>query len=57
MLPVEFTIAGKRNLTLKAYPRYDHQFFELKKNSSGGVVGKIYQGDKVAAEWMKWMEK
>lgn len=57
MLPIEFTIAGKKNLILRAYPNYDHQFFELKKNSSGDVVDKIYQGDKVAAEWMQWLEK
>ncbi|MCE7044034.1 dienelactone hydrolase family protein [Dyadobacter sp. CY312] len=57
MLPIEFEIAGKRNLTFKSYPNYNHQFFELKKNPSGEIIDKIYQGDAVAAEWIKWLER
>jgi pimeloyl-ACP methyl ester carboxylesterase len=57
MLPIEFEMAGKKNLTLKPYLNHDHQFFKLAKNSKGDIIEKVYQGDLVAAEWMKWLER
>jgi pimeloyl-ACP methyl ester carboxylesterase len=57
MLPIEFETAGKKNLTFKSYLNYDHQFFEIKKSSDGEVIDRVYRGDSVAADWMKWLEK
>ena len=57
MLPIEFVVAGKKNLTFKPYPNHDHQFFENRKDSTGNVTGKIYRGDFVANEWMDWLRK
>jgi hypothetical protein len=57
MLPIEFELAGKKNLTFKSYLNYDHQFFEIKKSSAGEVTDRIYRGDSVAADWMTWLEK
>jgi hypothetical protein len=34
-----------------------NQFFELKKDASGKVVDKVYQGDKLSGDFMKWLEK
>jgi pimeloyl-ACP methyl ester carboxylesterase len=56
MLPVEFAAAGKKNLTFKPYLNHDHQFYQLKKNAVGEVIEKVYRGDRVAAEWMQWLE-
>ncbi len=55
-LPLDFIEKGKKNLTLKAYPNHDHQFFELKKDTSGKVIDKIYRGDDVAKKWMEWLK-
>lgn len=52
-LPLEFYNAGKDNLTFKTYVNYDHQFFEIDMKSRE----KIYRGDAVAAEWMKWLDQ
>ncbi len=30
-------------------------FFELKKDASGKVVDKVYQGDKVSQDFMEWL--
>ena len=54
-LPLDFIEKGKKNLTLKAYENYDHQFFELKKDSTGKVIDKIFQGDKVSQDFMEWL--
>lgn len=54
-LPLDFIEKGKKNLTLKAYVNYDHQFYELKKDASGKVVDKVYQGDKVSQDFMDWL--
>ena len=51
-LPLEFIAAGKRNLTLKPYYDHDHQFFKLKRDSTGTVIDKEYNGDAVAKDWM-----
>jgi pimeloyl-ACP methyl ester carboxylesterase len=56
MLPVEFAAAGKKNLTFKPYLNHDHQFFQLKRNEAGEIIGKDYRGDHVAAAWMQWLE-
>ncbi len=56
MLPVEFESAGKKNLTFRPYLNHDHQFFELKKDSTGNVTKKTYRGDVVANEWMEWLK-
>ena len=54
-LPLDFIEKGKKNLTLKAYVNCDHQFFEFKKDASGKVVDKVYQGDKVSQDFMEWL--
>ncbi|MFY7887489.1 MAG: hypothetical protein ACOVOW_01180 [Spirosomataceae bacterium] len=46
-LPLEFIEKGKKNLTLKVQLNCDHQFFELKKDTTGNEVAK---------EWMDWFE-
>ena len=56
-LPLDFIEKGKMNLTLKAYVNYDHQFYELKKDTSGKVVDKVFQGDKVSQDFMDWLRK
>ncbi len=56
-LPLDFIAKGKKNLTLKAYPNHNHQFFESIKDTSGKEIDRIYRGDKVAKEWMDWLEK
>jgi hypothetical protein len=56
-LPLEFIANGKKNLTLKAYPNHDHQFFGIVKDVNGKVIDKIYNGDKVAKEWFDWLKK
>jgi pimeloyl-ACP methyl ester carboxylesterase len=56
-LPLDFIEKGKKNLTLKAYVNCDHQFFELKKDASGKVVDKVFQGDKVSQDFMEWLGK
>lgn len=55
-LPLEFIEKGKKNLTLKAQLNCDHQFFELKKDSTGNVIDKTYRGNEVAKEWMDWLK-
>ena len=37
-LPLEFIDKGKKNLTLKPYFDYDHQFFQLKRDASGRII-------------------
>ena len=32
-------------------------FFELKKDASGKVVDKVYQGDKVSQDFMEWLRR
>ena len=54
-LPLDFIENGKRNLSLKAYVNHDHQFYELKKDTSGKVIDKIFQGDKVSQDFMDWL--
>ena len=56
-LPLEFIANGKRNLTLKPYYDYDHQFFKMKRDASGKVIDKEYNGDAVAKDWMDWLRK
>ena len=56
MLPVEFELAGKKNLTFRPYLNHDHQFFKSEKDSSGIVTAKTYNGDAVAKEWMEWLD-
>jgi dienelactone hydrolase len=54
-LPLDFIEKGKKNLTLKAYVNCDHQFYELKKDASGKVIEKVFQGDKVSGDFMDWL--
>jgi hypothetical protein len=56
-LPLDFIEKGKKNLTLKAYVNHDHQFYELKKDASGKVIDKVYQGDKISQDFMEWLGK
>lgn len=56
-LPLEFIAKRKKNLTLKPYYDHDHQFFKLKRDASGKIVDKEYQGDEVAKDWMNWLRK
>lgn len=56
-LPLDFIEKGKTNLTLRAYYDHDHQFFKLKRDASGKVVGQEYNGDAVAKDWMEWLRQ
>lgn len=56
-LPLEFIANGKKNLTLKPYHDHDHQFFQMKRDSSGKIVDKVYRGDEVAKDWMEWIRR
>ncbi len=55
VLPLEFIAKGKKNLTLKPYYDHDHMFYQLKRDASGKVIDKIYNGDAVAKDWMEWL--
>ncbi|GAB4035782.1 dienelactone hydrolase family protein [Spirosoma gilvum] len=56
-LPLEFIEKGKTNLTLKAYHDHDHQFFKLKRDATGQIIDKEYNGEAVAKDWMEWLEQ
>lgn len=56
-LPLEFIEKGKTNLTLRAYYDHDHQFFQMKRDESGKIIDKVYRGDEVAKDWMKWLRQ
>jgi hypothetical protein len=55
-LPLDFIAKGKKNLTLKAYPNHNHQFFEIIKDGSGKEINRIYRGNEVFNDAMKWLE-
>lgn len=50
-LPLDFLRLGKKNLTLKVYPNYDHHFFEQKSDGSEPE----YRMDTAFREWMDWI--
>jgi pimeloyl-ACP methyl ester carboxylesterase len=50
-LPLDFLRQGKKNLTLKVYPNYDHHFFEQKSDGSEPE----YRMDTAFREWMDWI--
>ena len=54
-LPLEFIANGKKNLTLKPYYDHDHMFYKMKRDTSGKIIDKEYNGDAVAEDWMKWL--
>ena len=56
ILPLEFIALGKKNLTLKPYFDHDHMFYQLKRDESGKVIDKVYNGDAVAKDWMEWLK-
>ena len=56
-LPLEFIAKGKKNLTLRPYHDHDHQFFQIKRDSSGKIIDKVYRGDEVAKDWMDWLRR
>jgi hypothetical protein len=51
-LPIDFFRLNKTNLTLKAYPNYDHHFF--KQNLDGKEPE--YKMDEAFKEWMLWLK-
>jgi hypothetical protein len=55
-LPLDFIQNGKNNLTLRGYANNDHQFYEIIKDSAGTTIDKVYNGDKVAKDFMEWLE-
>jgi pimeloyl-ACP methyl ester carboxylesterase len=56
-LPLEFIAAGKKNLTLRAWHDHDHIFYRMKRDATGKIIDKTYNGDAVAKAWMDWLEK
>lgn len=50
-LPLDFLRLGKKNLTLKVYPNYDHHFFEQKPDGAEPE----YKMDAAFREWMDWI--
>lgn len=55
-LPLDFIVLGKKNLTLKPYYEHDHMFFQIKRDDTGKLTDKIYNGDAVAKDWMDWLK-
>lgn len=55
LLPIHFIQNGKTNLSLKAYPGYDHSFFKLK--SDGKVNYDDFIFEQVVQECIDWLKK
>jgi dienelactone hydrolase len=55
-LPLDFIEKGKTNLTLRPYHDHDHQFFRLRRDTQGNVIGQDYNGDAVAKDWFEWLK-
>jgi len=57
ILPLEFARRGKTNLTLRAYPDHDHTYHKLTYNSAGKVIGRVYNGEVVEADYFEWLNR
>ncbi|GAB2521922.1 alpha/beta hydrolase family protein [Spirosoma aerophilum] len=57
ILPLEFALHGKRNLSVKAYPNHDHKFHKLTFDSRGKVANKIYNGIRVEQDYFQWLKE
>ena len=51
-LPIDFFRLNKTNLTLKAYPKYDHHFFKQSLDNKEPE----YKLDEAFQEWMLWIK-
>lgn len=56
VLPLEFARRGKTNLTLKTYVDLDHSLRRISYDSSGQVVGKVYDGNRVHRDYLEWLD-
>jgi pimeloyl-ACP methyl ester carboxylesterase len=55
LLPIHFIQNGKTNLSLKAYPGYDHSFFKLQ--SDGRINYDDFIFEQVIQECIEWLKK
>lgn len=55
LFQIETITAQKQNFTFKSYQGLEHNFFSL--NEDGNVNEEIYNWDKIASDWMKWLEE
>lgn len=54
-LAPEFLRRGKKNLTVKIYPNYDHHFFEKQTAADGTAAEPVYRMDDAMKTWMEWV--
>jgi pimeloyl-ACP methyl ester carboxylesterase len=57
ILPLEFYLRKKFNLTLKAYKNCDHFFTERVYDDKGNVIKTIEHFDELAKEFFDWIEQ
>lgn len=57
ILPLEFSLYGKRNLSVKAYLNHDHTFHKLTFDSNGKITTKIYNGLRVEQDYFEWLKE
>ena len=55
LFQMETITARKQNFTFKSYQGLEHNFFPL--NEDGSVNEEIYNWDKIASDWMKWLKE
>ena len=54
LFQIEAIRERKKNITFKGYLNLEHNFFPL--NGDGTVNEEIYNWDKIALDWLNWME-
>lgn len=52
VIPIEFIRQGKKNLTFRHFPNYDHSFMEV--NETGQEIDRF---DKVTKDFLQWIDK
>jgi hypothetical protein len=55
LFQIEAIREHKRNITFRSYVGLEHNYFP--KNSDGFVNEEIYNWDKVAEDWLEWLNQ
>jgi len=55
LFQIEAIRERKQNLFFKSYLNLEHNYFPINKN--GSVNQEIYNWDKIASDWLDWLEK
>ena len=55
LLQIEAIRERKRNITFKSYVGLEHNYFP--KNTAGIVNQEVYNWDKIAEDWMEWLNQ